>query len=91
MTPLTERLTELAVAIGGCDWELPVDARETCEDARMEIVTLTRTLQWVHRNIARIDDWKVSTGVSDVVNHIQNEIAGVVDVDDDGIVIRKPK
>ena len=40
MTDLTQRLRELAEALVGCEWELPLCSRETCLRAADEIERL---------------------------------------------------
>ena len=45
MTDLTQRLRELAEALEGCEWELPLCSRETCVQAVEEIERMRRSGQ----------------------------------------------
>jgi len=42
MSDLTQRLRELAEALEGCEWELPLCSRETCVRAADEIERFMR-------------------------------------------------
>ncbi len=52
-----------------------------------QVDALTRKLQWVHRNLDRVNDWEIPGPARDVVRVVRESIASVVDVEDDGVKV----
>lgn len=47
MCELSERLRQLAEALAACEWELPIDAQETCLEAADELEYLHKIKEGV--------------------------------------------
>lgn len=47
MCTLSERLRQLKEAIAACEWELPIDAQETCLEAADELEYLQKIKEGV--------------------------------------------
>lgn len=50
MCTLSERLRQLKEAIAACEWELPIDAQETCLEAADELEYLQKIKEGVGWN-----------------------------------------